>query len=51
MTALPSTTPTGIPITLCDQCGFRHPITREHCPTCGSARLFGHDNCHTKDQP
>ena len=27
-------TPTGIEIIDCDQCGHRHPVTREHCPTC-----------------
>ena len=39
------TTPTGIEIIDCDQCGHRHPVTREHCPTCGKASLFGHKNC------
>ena len=39
------TTPTGIEIIGYDQCGHRHPVTREHCPTCGKASLFGHKNC------
>ncbi len=38
-------TPTGIPITVCDICGFRHPVTRKHCPVCGLATLFGHEEC------
>ncbi len=40
-----STTQTGIPIIDCETCGYRHPITRQHCPTCGKASLFGHKNC------
>lgn len=39
MTLSPST-PTGIPIRLCMQCGFEHPITRQHCDRCGRASLF-----------
>lgn len=39
------TTPTGIPITLCDQCGHTHPVTRKHCPVCGLATLYGHNKC------
>ena len=40
-----STTQTGIPIIDCEECGYRHPITRQHCPTCGLATLFNHQNC------
>ncbi len=40
-----STTQTGIPIIDCETCGYRHPVTRQHCPTCGKASLFGHKNC------
>ena len=39
------TTPTGIPIVDCTTCGHRHPVTRRHCPTCGRATLFGHEDC------
>lgn len=34
------TTPTSIPITDCETCSHRHPVTRKHCPTCGLAHLF-----------
>lgn len=34
------TTQTGIPVTCCDACGNRHPVTRMHCATCGLAHLF-----------
>lgn len=37
------TTPTGIPIIGCETCGHTHPVTREHCPVCGLATLFGHE--------
>ena len=40
-----STTQTGIPIIDCEECGYRHPVTRKHCPTCGKATLFNHQNC------
>lgn len=39
------TTPTGAPITDCGTCNRRHPVTRQHCPTCGLATLFNHQNC------
>ena len=45
-----STTQTGIPIIDCEECGYRHPITRQHCPTCGKASLFGHKNCGWEKQ-
>lgn len=35
------TTPTGVPIIECAECGRRHPVTRSHCPVCGKASLFG----------
>ena len=34
-----TTTPTGIPIRDCNECGYRHPITRKHCTICGRATL------------
>lgn len=34
------TTPSGIPIRPCLQCGGTHPITRRHCTRCGRASLF-----------
>ncbi len=37
-----ATTPTGIPISLCETCGHRHPISRKHCPVCGLALIFAH---------
>ena len=37
-----ATTPTGIPILPCEQCGGIHPITRTHCSECGSSALFCH---------
>jgi hypothetical protein len=37
-----ATTPTGVPIEDCDNCGRRHPVTRSHCGTCGSAAFFCH---------
>lgn len=40
-----STTQTGIPIQDCLHCGYRHPVTRRHCPACGLATLFGHEGC------
>lgn len=45
MTAASDRTPSGIPIVDCAKCGWRHPITRRHCPTCGKASLFGHGDC------
>lgn len=38
-------TQTGIPVSLCDECGTNHPVTRSHCVHCGKATLFGHDFC------
>ena len=35
-----STTPTGIPITYCDDCERYHPATRGHCIKCGKPTLF-----------
>ena len=32
----------GVPIINCDQCGYRHPMTRTHCPKCGLASAFTH---------
>ena len=40
---------TGIPIVVCETCGKRHPVTREHCRVCGLATLFGHDFCEVID--
>lgn len=34
------TTPTGIPITLCETCEHTHPQNRDHCDECGRASLF-----------
>lgn len=34
------TTPTGVPITTCDECGHEHPVTRRHCRECTRASLF-----------
>jgi len=45
MSATVETTPTGIPVTDCDTCHHRHPVTRRHCPGCGLATLYGHENC------
>lgn len=39
-------TQTGIPIRDCGPCGWRNPVTRKHCPTCGRASLF----CHQEDR-
>ncbi len=36
-----TTTPTGIPIAHCPECGHQHPASRRHCPRCGLAHLFG----------
>lgn len=36
------TTPTGIPIVMCGGCHLPHPITRQHCQTCGSPSVFAH---------
>lgn len=41
-----TTTPTGVPIRDCNECGHRHPITRKHCTICGRATLF----CHQEDR-
>jgi len=38
------TTPTGVPVIDCEECGRRHPVGRDHCPTCGAATLF-HPHC------
>lgn len=35
-----TTTPTGIPITECDDCGYTHPITRSHCVECNRPSAF-----------
>lgn len=40
-----STTQTGIPIIDCEECGYRHPITRQHCPVCGAPSLFPMIHC------
>ncbi len=45
MSTARTTTPTGVPIEDCGECGRRHPVTRSHCGTCGSAALF----CHPGD--
>lgn len=44
------TTPTGVPIIDCHECGHRHPAPRRHCPTCGLATLFGHTHWEDLDQ-
>ena len=47
-----TTTPTGVPITLCKTCGLTHPTTRRHCNTCGRATLFiRHTGTCIKCQP
>jgi len=43
------TTPTGIRIVDCAECGRRHPATRSHCPVCGKASLYGHDHAEVRD--
>ncbi|CAH1193826.1 Hypothetical protein ROUS_50 [Brevibacterium phage Rousseau] len=43
-----STTPTGIRIIDCGECGYRHPETRQHCQGCGLATLFNHEFCASK---
>lgn len=35
-----ATTPTGIPIRLCELYSIEHPITRKHCTRCGRPSLF-----------
>lgn len=35
-----TTTPTGIPVTACAQCGKTHPVSRSHCEVCGAASAF-----------
>lgn len=42
------TTPTGVPIIDCEQCGRRHPATRQHCPTCGMTHLVPY-GCNPKE--
>ena len=34
------TTQKGVPITVCDTCGKRHPVTRRHCSRCLSWSAF-----------
>lgn len=34
------TTPTGIPIFPCKNCGREHPSNRDHCLQCGQASAF-----------
>lgn len=34
------TTPNGVPIVDCEQCGGMHPEPRKHCQQCGRASLF-----------
>lgn len=34
------TTQKGVPITVCDTCGQRHPVTRRHCSRCLSWSAF-----------
>ena len=35
-----ATTATGVPITECEVCGQRHPVTRAHCSRCRSWSAF-----------
>lgn len=35
-----TTTPSGIPIIECDECGWSHPATRSHCARCGKPSAF-----------
>lgn len=35
-----STTPTGVPIRRCSQCGVMHTDTMRHCKKCGYASHF-----------
>ena len=39
------TTQTGIPVVDCDQCGMRHPATRQHCARCGEGHIFIDSAC------
>ena len=39
------TTPSGIPIIECDECGWTHPSNRTHCDRCGRPSAFiDHDS-------
>lgn len=40
-----ATTPTGVLVTLCATCRRIHPAPRCHCPVCGLATLWGHEQC------
>jgi hypothetical protein len=35
-----NTTPTGMRIEMCGDCGREHPIGREHCTVCGRTSAF-----------
>ena len=35
-----TTTPTGIPVIDCPECGCRHSANRKHCTVCGRAAVF-----------
>lgn len=43
-------TPTGTPVTQCPDCGRTHPATRPHCPVCGLATIWGHNDCTPDDR-
>lgn len=38
------TTPTGVPITLCDTCNREHPQGKRHCEICGCPSAFINDD-------
>lgn len=47
-----ASTATGVPITECEVCGQRHPVTRAHCSRCRSWSAFqrsGLDMLHRHD--
>lgn len=39
-----TTTPTGVPITLCAECHREHPQGKRHCDICGRPSVFIQDN-------
>lgn len=51
MSTARTTTPTGVPIEDCGECGRRHPVTRSHCGTCGSAAFFCHPGADRTPAP
>lgn len=35
-----ASTPTGVPVIECGECGCEHPVSRRHCRTCGVPSAF-----------